>query len=129
MVLTIFLAKFLGLYCALFAFALLVRGREALAVIDAMLDDPAAMMLAGVIALAAGLAMVLGHNIWSGGWVTVALTVLGWMMLAKGVALVALPADTLRTLYRGINYAKLFPAYLICLMLFGLVLALAGFLG
>jgi hypothetical protein len=39
----------------------------------------------GAITLAAGLAMVLAHNIWSGGALVVVVTVVGWITLIKSL--------------------------------------------
>jgi hypothetical protein len=38
-------------------------------------------LILGIITLAAGLAMVLAHNIWSGGALVVVITLVGWMAL------------------------------------------------
>jgi hypothetical protein len=66
MTLTIFIARLVGCYCVVVALAMLARRRETIATINAMVDDPGVIMLAGVIALAGGLAVILGHDIWWG---------------------------------------------------------------
>src|SRR5690348_14216277 len=40
---------------------------------------------------AAGTALVIGHNVWSGGVLPVVVTLLGWLTLIKGIALMAMP--------------------------------------
>jgi hypothetical protein len=39
------------------------------------------LFVVGVIAVAAGLAMVLGHNVWSGGVLPVVITLTGWLLI------------------------------------------------
>ena len=45
------------------------------------------MLLSGMVATAAGIAVVLGHNVWSGGALPVVVTLVGWAALLMGVAL------------------------------------------
>ena len=44
-----------------------------------------------MLTLVAGLAIVLAHNVWRGGAMAVVVTVLGWLLLLKGAALVVIP--------------------------------------
>ena len=46
--------------------------------------------LSGVLSLLAGLAIVIAHNRWSGGW-PVIITVLGWLMVIGGVIRIVVP--------------------------------------
>jgi putative exporter of polyketide antibiotics len=64
---TLFLARLIGLYCILIALAMFVRGQSTVDTVAGLLRDPPLMFVLGVITLAAGLAMVLVHNVWSGG--------------------------------------------------------------
>jgi hypothetical protein len=43
------------------------------------------MLIAGSFNLASGLAIVLGHNVWSGGALTVVVTLIGWLVALRGV--------------------------------------------
>src|SRR5271165_5238634 len=117
--LTIFLARFIGLYCVAIALAMWLRRRETVATINAMAAKPELIMLSGVIALAGGLACVLGHNMWSGGALSVAVTCVGWVVLAKGVLLLALPAPLLRRFFQALHYEALFPVYMGATLLLG----------
>ena len=56
--------------------------------------------------MAAGVATVIGHNIWSGGALPVAVTALGWMMLVKGVVLMASPPEMLVGYYSFLNSGR-----------------------
>lgn len=42
------------------------------------------MLFSGMVATAVGIAVVLGHNVWSGGWLPVVVTAVGWAALLKG---------------------------------------------
>ncbi len=120
--LTVYLARLFGVYCVAIAAAMLVRRRETITTIKAMIDDPGAIMLAGVIALAVGVATILGHNVWTGGVLPVAVTLVGWTAAIKGAWLLATPSAMLRKMYAAMNYERWFVAYM------GVTLALGAFL-
>src|SRR5689334_4277704 len=101
--LTVFLGRFIGLSCLLICAVLLARPRTSLAAISAMMESPGLILVTGIFTMAAGAAMVIGHNVWSGGALPVVVTLLGWLTLIKGVALMATPPGVLITFYRALN--------------------------
>ena len=64
--------------------AFLTRGS---AIIETTVADRPVMLVYAITSLAMGIAMVLGHNVWSGGALPVAVTLVGWLILAKGLLL------------------------------------------
>jgi hypothetical protein len=72
--LTIFLARFIGLFTVLLVVALSVRGS---AMVETAVADGPVMLTYSIISLAVGLAMILGHNVWSGGALPVVVTLVG----------------------------------------------------
>ncbi len=64
--LTIFLAKLIGLYCIVVAPAMLARKQGAVATVRMLIANPPLLLLVEVFSLAGGLAMIIGHNVWSG---------------------------------------------------------------
>ena len=52
--------------------------------------------------------MVLGHNVWSGGALPVVVTLVGWLILAKGLLPLYLPPETLTGMYAGIHFSSIF---------------------
>ena len=85
--LTVFLARLIGLSTILIVIAFLVRGS---ATIDATVADAPVMLVYAIISLAVNVAMILGHNVWSGGALPVVVTLVGWLILAKGLLLLFL---------------------------------------
>ena len=88
--LTIFLARSIGLFMVLLVAGFLVRGGTA---IEATIEDEGVMISYAIISLAMGVAMVIGHNVWSGGALPVVVTLVGWLVLAKGFLLLVLAPD------------------------------------
>ena len=59
--LTVFLARFIGLFTVLLMVGFLVRGS---AMVETAVADGPVMLVYAIISLAVGLAMILGHNVW-----------------------------------------------------------------
>ena len=89
---TIFLGRLLGLYLVAISVGMLVNRRRTLAALDEMARSGPWMLFSGMVATAAGLAVVLAHNVWSGGALAIAVTIFGWAALLKGLTLLLVPA-------------------------------------
>ena len=87
--LTVFLGKLIGLYCIIVALTLMAHKQRTVDTVKALIGNPPLLLIVEVIALIAGLAMVLGHNVWSGGALPVVVTLVGWLMTIRGAALLA----------------------------------------
>jgi putative exporter of polyketide antibiotics len=91
---TLFLSRLIGLYCILIALSMITRKQATLESVTTLLHDPAMMFVLGAITLIAGLAIILMHNIWSGGASVVIVTLVGWMTLIKSLSFLFLPTAT-----------------------------------
>jgi hypothetical protein len=124
---TIFLAKLLGLYCIIVALAMMVRKQSAVAAVKEFISNPALLLFAEVLGLACGLAMILGHNIWSGGALPVVITLLGWLIAIRGAALLAFSPHAIIRVFNTLRYEEGFYFYMGGTLLLGLYLTVAGF--
>ena len=77
--------------------------------------------------LLAGLAMVLSHNVWSGGTLPVVVTLFGWIILLRGLFLLMLPHETIVRLFEISRFADLFYLYTAIPLILGLYLTYTGF--
>src|SRR6516165_7413129 len=125
--LTIFLAKLLGLYCIIVALVMMMRKQSAVATVKALITNPALLLLVEVLGLAGGLAMIIGHNIWSGGALPVVVTLVGWLMAIRGTGLLALSPNATMKVFEALRYEQLFYLYMGATLLLGLYLTYAGF--
>ena len=89
--------------------------------------SPLLLLFVGVNGLAAGLAMVLGHNIWSGGPLPVVITLVGWLMVIRGVVLLALSQDATIKFFETPRYEERLYVYMGVTLVLGLYLTIAGF--
>jgi hypothetical protein len=86
------------------------------------------MFVLGAITLIAGLAMVLAHNIWSGGALAVIVTLVGWITLLKSLLLLLLPPHVEAELFLGqLHYQQLFYLYGAFSLVLGIYLTYGGF--
>ena len=122
--LTVFLARFIGLFTVLLIAALLLRGS---ATVETAIADRPLMLSYGIISLASGLAMILGHNVWSGGSLPVVVTLVGWLIFAKGLLLLFLTPEVLTRLFERMQYGDHIYLYLAPSLVIGLYLTWAGF--
>jgi hypothetical protein len=125
--LTIFLAKLLGLYCIIVALAMMTRKQSTVATLKALIANPPLLLLVEVLGLTGGLAMIIGHNIWSGGALPVVVTLVGWLMAIRGAGLLALSPSATMKLFEALRYDQLFYFYMGATLLLGLYLIYAGF--
>jgi hypothetical protein len=122
--LTVFLARFIGLFTVLLVVALLVRGSAS---VEAAVADRPVMLVYAIISLAAGVAMILGHNVWSGGALPVVVTLVGWLILVKGLVLLLVTPDLLQQIFDHMQYGEHYYLYLAPSLVIGLYLTWAGF--
>jgi len=125
---TLFLSRLIGLYCILIGLSMITRGQATVETVTALLQNSAMTLILGVIALAAGLAMVLAHNKWSGGALAVVVTLIGWMALVKSLFFLFLPHEMEAGLFLGqLHYRQLFYLYSAISLVLGVYLTYGGF--
>jgi hypothetical protein len=89
---TIFLSRLFGLYCILVIPSMVLHRQTTVDRMTALLNNAALLWVLSVITLTIGLAMVLAHNVWSGGALPVVVTLVGWATLIKGLLFLFLPS-------------------------------------
>jgi hypothetical protein len=87
---SIFLARLIGPVALVIGLALIFNGAVYRTMTQQFLDSYALIFLAGMLTLAAGLATVLSHNVWSADW-RVIITILGWLWIIGGAVRLGAP--------------------------------------
>jgi len=90
---SIYLAKLIGPVMLVAAIGLLTNATSHRAMVQEFLRSTALIYLSGVMAMTAGLAIVLDHNVWVADW-PIILTLFGWAMILGGAQRIALPGQT-----------------------------------
>lgn len=120
--LTVYLGRLLGLFTLVTSFWLLIERQTTLSTIPALLGDRPAMVIFAVIALAGGLAIVLAHNVWSGGVLPILVTLIGWVMLIRGVLFLFLPPEATLGILEAMQFGRFFYLYLAIPFVLGIYL-------
>ena len=125
--LTIFLAKLIGLYCVLFGLAMVVQKEAMVEMVAALIRNGPVLLIIEVIGVTAGLAIVLGHNVWSGGALPIVVTLLGWIILIRGVVLLFLSPRGKVRFFEMFRLEELLYLYAGITLVLGFYLTYAGF--
>ena len=125
---TVFLCKLIGISCLLVGLAIGIHKQATLDMVGALVHDAPVSLVFGLILVAAGLALILAHNVWSGGAAPVIVTVVGWATLIKGMAFLFLPPPAAVGIgVWGSDYERFFYAGVAVAIVLGAYLTYAGF--
>lgn len=122
---TIFISQLIGLYCLLVSLVMLTNKPAMVSIEDTLVHNPAMLFIGGILTLVAGLAIVLSHNVWSGGALPVVVTLVGWIALVKGLLLVS-PGMTI-AFWGSFRYEQLYYLYASISFALGSYLTYEGF--
>lgn len=125
--LTIYLARFIGLFLLIVSVSMFVDRDSIIEMVTALIDDRALLLIVGLIALGIGLAIVVGHNVWSGGLMPIIITLFGWSQFLRGLALLLLPAETQIAFFQVMRLEDFFYIYAGVPLVIGAYLTYAGF--
>ena len=124
---TTFLSRLIGLFSIFVWLPMVTHKQATVEMVTALIHNPRCCSSVGVMAVAAGLAMILGHNVWSGGALPVIVTLIGWLSLLKGLLFLFLsPEAASRFFLGGLHYEQLFYLYAAISFLLGIYLTYAG---
>src|SRR5271165_1821490 len=110
--LTVFLSRLIGLFSILVAVSMSSHRDATVEAVSALVHSPPAVLITGVITLAIGLAIVLGHNVWTGGTLEVIVTLIGWYSVFKGLVLFFLSPVALANFFEAAHYGQFFFVYM-----------------
>jgi hypothetical protein len=125
--LTVYLSRLIGLFTLIVSLSMLAEKPRAIETVNALLQDRPALIVLGMLGTAVGLAIVLGHQRWTGGVLTVVVTVIGWVILIRGTVLLLLSQAATARLVEWFQFEKFCYLYLGFAAVLGLYLVVHGF--
>jgi hypothetical protein len=124
---TTFLSRLIGIYAILISLSMLTHKQATIEMVTALVHSPPVLYLVGVMLVIAGLAMILGHNIWSGGALPVIVTLISWLTLTKGLLFLFVPPEAAPGFFlEGFRYEQLFYLYAAISLFLGSYLTYSG---
>ena len=107
---------------------MLAHGQATVEIMKGIVQNPPLLFMAGLMGMTAGLAIVLAHNVWSGGALPVIVTLFGSAALIKGMLLLVLSPETEGKVFvAGLGYERYPLFYGLLLFLIGAYLTYASF--
>jgi uncharacterized membrane protein len=100
---SLFLAKLIGPVMLAVGTGLFVNRSAYRLMADEVLRSRALIYISGLLAMTAGLAVVLTHNVWAADW-RVLITLLGWLAAIGGAFRIIVPQGTERVGRRLLNH-------------------------
>lgn len=126
--LSLYLARLLGLAFLIVGIALFSKPKNFQDTVRDVSKNDAIMTIISFMPLVAGLAIVIGHNIWVSHW-TVVITVVGWLILIGGIIRLFFHKEVMAKMAKMATNKKFFVYMGIFLFLLGAYLAGKGFFG
>jgi hypothetical protein len=126
MPLTYFLAELMGTFCIIMGLFVLFRRNVFVEVVHGIEHTPPLIAAVGFISIILGLLVVLVHNYWMYGLLPLVVTLIGWVMLLRGVAAVFVPQKHVLRFLQWARLEKLSWLYGTIVLLIGLYLFLAS---
>jgi hypothetical protein len=124
---TVFLSRLIGVYCIVVGVAMALNKTATVQTVTALVNDAPLLYVFGLTVAAAGLAIVIAHNRWSGA-VAVMVSIVGWGTLIKGLFFLLLPPGAAGGIALwGVPYQRFYYAEVIVALVLGCYLAYHGF--
>jgi hypothetical protein len=124
MELSIFLAKWLGLYLLIVAADLLLRRHELEGAVRDFASSKGLLVFSGSISLLIGLAIVIAHPVYEGDWRGF-ITLLGYLIILRGAVRVAFPTHLQKRILSFFH--RSYWAVFLILLIVGVYLTYSGF--
>ncbi len=122
------LGKLLGLYLIAISVSMFAHAQATVEIMMAIIQDRPLLFICGLMGVTAGLAIVLAHNVWSGGVLPILVTLFGWASLIKGMLLLVLSPETeSRVFIVGLGYEQHPNLFAALALLLGAYMTYLGF--
>ena len=124
---TAFLARLLGLFTLVIAAAILINRRGMVAATQGLSHHPDTLLIAEVIGLGVGLAIVISHEVWTS-LLGLVVTLFGWFILLRALILMLLPPEKIAELFALVAWPQRAETYALISLVIGVLLTIAGFI-
>jgi len=124
---SMFLARLLGPFLLAVGVGILINPKPFYTMTSEVVRSVTLVYLFGLLDFAAGLAIVLTHNVWAANW-RVLITILGWLMLIRGAVRILAPETIMGFAAKVIGNKQLIPISGIVTGVLGLVFFYFGYM-
>lgn len=125
--LTIYLSRLIGVVFLIVAVAMLADREMGVAALGQLGVDRTPLLLLGLVRVVFGVGIVLVHNVWRRGFWPLVVTLTGWAILVRGVAVLFIPPDAMAGIMNAAHVVDFYYLYAAVPLVLGGYLALRGF--
>ena len=129
MPLTLFLAQLIGLLLLATGALMLFQGKVFIKAVNDMTENRTTLFMVGVVLFTSGVSIVLAHNVWNAGLLSLVVTFIGWVLIARGLLCMFVPSHGITRLFRAVKLEEFLWLYAIVVLVIGAYLTYAGFMG
>jgi uncharacterized membrane protein len=123
---SIFLAKLIGPVFLAIGIGLLANAAHYRKMAEEGVRSHVLLYLSGILAMSAGLAIVLTHNVWAADW-RVLITLLGWLTTIGGAVRIVAPQQSEAMGRRFLEHPQAMTGFAVAWLAVGAVLCLFGY--
>jgi hypothetical protein len=98
-----------------------------IAVLNDLIENRTALFMTGLVLLLLGLFVVLVHNVWNAGFLPLILTLIGWLLVLRGLLSMFVPGHEIARLVRLLKFDEFSWLYASAIVALGAYLTWAGF--
>lgn len=124
---TIYLSRLIGIVLLIAAALMLADKPDAIRLAAAIGGDRTALLALGLLRVLAGAAILLIHNSWTRGLWPLVVTLVGWLILIRGIAGLFLPHEVFTAAVGGLFVPEFYYLYAAIPLILGAYLSLRGF--
>jgi uncharacterized membrane protein YfcA len=129
MPLTNFLAQVIGLLLLSMGISMLFQKKVFMTVLNDITENRTTLFMVGVVLFLCGLSIVLTHNIWNAGFLPLVISLIGWVLMLRGLASMFMPGHSITRIMQLVKVEEFSWAYGILVLVIGAYLTYAGFSG
>jgi hypothetical protein len=100
---TYFLARLIGLLLLPVGASMLLRKTLFMKALNDITGNSTSLFMAGIVLLLLGLSLVLTHNLWHAGFLPLVITLIGWILILRGIASMFVPGDGIARMIRWLT--------------------------
>jgi len=128
MILTYFLAQVMGAFCVVIGLFILTRRKVFVQVVHDVENNQPLIFALGVVSLVLGLLFLFTPNFWPYGFLAFVVTLIGWIVLIRGLVVIFLPQRYLIAFIKWAHIEQLSWLYGLIVLVIGLYLCYGGFI-
>jgi hypothetical protein len=126
---TYFIAQFIGLMLLSVGASLLFQGKVFMKMLNDITENRSTLFMVGIVLFLGGASIVLTHNVWNAGFLSTVVTLIGWVLILRGLGSMFMPGHSITRMVRAFKVEEFSWAYGILVLVIGAYLTYAGFMG